>query len=349
MKTYSNIFELIVSPENLFSAWEEFRKGKQQKSDVQLFEFELEKHLFQLHRDLLNKTYKHGPYKGFYICDPKVRHIHKATVRDRVLHHAIFKVLNPLFEPTFIPHSFSCRIGKGTHKGVTAVEQMLTKESKNYRGPCFVLKCDIRKFFDTINHNVLLKILEKRIADPNALWLLKEIVGSYTASYANLFEKKGLPIGNLTSQLFANVYMNEFDQFAKHRLKLKHYARYTDDFLVISKDREYLKKLVPQIQDFLKNKLSLELHPGKVGIFKFHQGIDFLGYVALPHYRVLRKNTQRRVFRKVKERVGQYRNDTVSENNLNQSLQSYLGVLSHANTYKLENELKNRYWFWLTE
>lgn len=347
MKTYSNIFENIISPENLFSAWEEFGKGKQHKPDVQRFEFELERHIFQLHRELMNKTYKHGLYKGFYVRDPKVRHIHKATVRDRVLHHAVFKVLNPIFEPTFIPNSFSCRVAKGTHKGVLAVEQMLRKESKNYTGPCFALKCDVKKFFDTVNHNVLLEILGKRVADQDALWLLKEIIGSYATGYANLLGKTGLPIGNLTSQLFANVYMNEFDQFAKHTLKLKHYARYTDDFLVISKDREYLKKLVPQIRGFLKNKLSLELHPYKVGVWKFHQGIDFLGYVALPHYRVLRMNTKRRIFRKVKERIGQYRNMMISDDKLNQSLQSYLGVLSHANTYGLGNELKNHYWFWL--
>lgn len=349
MKTYSDIFDYIISPENLFSAWDEFKKGKQRKSDVQRFEFYLERNLFQLHRDLKDKTYRHGPYEGFYICDPRVRHIHKAIVRDRVLHHAIFRILNPIFEPTFIPNSFSCRIGKGTHKGVLAIEQMLRKESKNYTGPCFVLKCDVRKFFDTVNHSVLLEILNKRIADQNALWLLKEIIGSYATGYVNLLERKGLPIGNLTSQLFANVYLNELDQFIKHTLGLKLYARYTDDFVIISKDRECLKTLVSPIQGFLKNQLSLELHPRKIGIWKFHQGIDFLGYVTLPHYRVLRMNTRRRIFRKIKERIGQYRNAMIDHDKLSQSLQSYLGVLSHANTYKLGQQLKNQFWFFLSE
>lgn len=349
METYSDIFKRIISQENLFSAWEEFRKGKQHKLDVQRFEFDLERNVFQLHWDLKDKTYKHGPYEGFYIREPKVRNIHKATVRDRVLHHAIFKMLNPLFEPTFIPHSFSCRIGKGTHKGVLAVEQMLRKESRNYTDPCFVLKCDVKKFFDTVNHSVLLEILSKRIIDQDALWLLKEIIGSYATGYVNLLERKGLPIGNLTSQFFANIYMNEFDQFVKHTLKINSYARYTDDFVIISKDREYLRKLVSQIRGFLKNQLSLELHPRKIGIWKFHQGIDFLGCVALPHYRVLRMNTRRRIFRKVKERVGQYRNAMINNDKLNQSLQSYLGVLSHANAYELSEELKNQFWFWFNE
>lgn len=349
MKTYSNIFERIISPENLFSAWDEFKKGKQHKLDVQRFEFALELNLFQLHRDLKDKTYMHGSYEGFYISDPKVRHIHKATVRDRVLHHAVFKILNPIFEPTFIPNSFSCRIGKGTHKGVTAVEQMLRKESKNYTGPCFVLKCDVRKFFDTVNHNVLLEILSKRIADQDALWLLKEIIGSYATGYVNLLERKGLPIGNLTSQLFANVYLNELDQFVKHKLRIPFYVRYTDDFIVVGDKKEYLKSLLIPIQNFLKNALALELHPKKVEVRKFQRGIDFLGYIVLPHYRLLRAKTKRRIFRKLKERTVQYQLGTINQSTLDQSLQSYLGVLSHANTKELQDTLKNQYWFWLTE
>lgn len=229
MKTYSNIFDSIASPENLFSAWEEFRKGKQQKLDVQQFEFDLEKNLFQLHLDLKDKMYRHGPYEGFYICDPKPRHIHKATVRDRVLHHAVFKVLNPIFEPTFISNSFSCRIGKGTHKGVEVLEKMMRKIARNGTRLCYVLKCDIKKFFDSVDHRVLLSILSRKIKDENTMWLLKEIIESFP---------KGLPIGNLTSQIFANIYMDEFDQFVKHELKIKYYARYTDDFAIAS-DNEY--------------------------------------------------------------------------------------------------------------
>ena len=229
MKTYSDIFKSIISLENLFSAWEEFKKGKQHKLDVQRFEFDLERNLFQLHRDLKGKAYRHGPYKGFYICDPKIRHIHKATVRDRVLHHAVFKILNPIFEPTFIPNSFSCRVGYGTHRGVMALDKMMRKVSQNNTRPCYVLKCDIQKFFDSVNHRILLSILSKRIKDGDAMWLLEEIVGSFP---------KGLPIGNLTSQIFANIYMNEFDQFVKHELRVRYYVRYTDDFAIVS-DNEY--------------------------------------------------------------------------------------------------------------
>lgn len=150
MRIYKDIFEQIISAENLFAAWDTFKSDKRNRHDVQAFERQLEENIFELHRDLRAKRYKHGPYSGFYIRDPKVRHIHKATVRDRVLHHAIFKILNPIFEPTFIPNSFSCRVNKGTHKGVLAVEKMIRKVSKNYSEPCFVMKCDVKKFFDSV-------------------------------------------------------------------------------------------------------------------------------------------------------------------------------------------------------
>ncbi len=151
MRIHKNLFNLIIDLENLFSSWEEFKRGKSKKEDVLEFEKSLEQHIFQLRRDLRSKTYRHDPYTGFRICDPKLRHIHKATVRDRVLHHAIFKVLNPIFEATFIPTSFSCRIGKGTHKGVSAVANMLRKESLNNTRICYALKCDIRKKKSTVN------------------------------------------------------------------------------------------------------------------------------------------------------------------------------------------------------
>jgi RNA-directed DNA polymerase len=180
MRIYKNIFNNIISLENLFLAWTEFRCDKGKKFDVQRFEFSLEQNIFQLHNDLKNKTYRHGPYSSFYIRDPKVRHIHKAIVRDRVLHHAIFRILNPIFEPTFIPTSFSCRIGKGTHKGVLALESMVRKESKNCTRQCLALKCDIKKFFASIDHEILFGLCKKRICDAEAVWLIDEVIRSYS-------------------------------------------------------------------------------------------------------------------------------------------------------------------------
>ncbi len=349
MKIYKNVFEKIISLENLFSAWDKFKSDKQKRRDVQQFEWRLEENIFQLHRNLKYCRYKHGAYSSFYIQDSKQRHIHKATVQDRILHHAVFAILNPIFEPTFISNSFSCRIGKGTHKGINILEKLTRKISNNTFKLCFVLKCDIRKFFETIDHRILLNIIRRRIKDNNALWLLEEIVESFSSQYSTIFNQKGLPLGNLTSQLFANIYLNEFDQFVKHKLKIKHYIRYTDDFVIVADDKPYLENLINIIRSFLLDKLVLELHPKKITIRKFHQGIDFLGYIVLPHYRRLRTKTRQRIFRKLKERVKEYKKDTISKQTLEQSLQSYLGVLSHANTYELSNELKNQFWFWLNE
>lgn len=349
MKNYNNIFEKIISPENLFSAWDNFKIGKQKKKDVRLFEWELEKNIFELHRELRGRSYKHGGYKSFHIRDPKQRHIHKAEVRDRILHHAVFTVLNPIFEPTFIPDSFSCRVGKGTHKGVSALGKFIRKTGKNYSQPCLVLKCDVRKFFGTVDHEILMRILKNRIKDENAKWLLREIIDSFSSEQSDIFTARGLPIGNLTFQLFANIYLNELDQFVKKELKLKHYARYTDDFVIVGNNREELENILEKICSFLKEKLSLELHPKKIVIRKQSQGIDFLGYVVLPHYQILRTKTKKRILKKMKMRIGQYKAGEIDKKSLDQSLQSYLGVLSHADTHKLKEELLNQFWFWLSE
>jgi len=349
MKIYKDLYWLIISPASLFKAWDVFKSDKKNKIDVMDFELDLEKNIFDLYRDLKSAIYKHGQYKGFWIHDPKLRRIHKATVRDRVLHHAIFNVLNPIFEPIFIPNSFSCRIGKGTHKGMKKVAEMLSIMSQNNTRQCYALKCDIRKFFDSIDHNILISILDKKIKDEKVMNLMREIVESFEVKRQNLFERRGVPIGNLTSQIFANIYMNEFDQFVKHKLKIKYYARYTDDFIIVSTDKVYLENLIPLIQDFLKTKLCLELHPKKVDIVKHIRGVDFLGYVILPKHIKLRTKTKRKIPKKIKERVDRYKQGKITELTLYSSLQSYLGVLSHANAYKLSQELQNKFWFWLNE
>jgi retron-type reverse transcriptase len=305
MKIFSNLYSLIVSQENLLYSWDRFKKGKRKKKDVGLFEYHLEQNLLSLHRELTDKIYRHKPYFGFYISDPKVRHIHKATVRDRVVHHALFKMLNPLFESTFIHDSFSCRLGKGNHVGMKRLETMTRKVSKNYTHPCYVLKCDIKKFFDSVDHEILLNLLTKRISCPDTVWLLREVIGSFSAS-ESLFEKRGLPIGNLTSQLFANVYMNEFDQFMKHELRVKHYARYTDDFVVVADSTDYLESLLPPMTDFLAANLKIEMHPAKTSIRTLRSGVDFLGYIIRPHYRLMRTKTKRRIYRKFKNKVRAY-------------------------------------------
>jgi len=324
MKIYKNIFEKIVSLENLFNAWDEFKRGKRGKMDVMRFERNLEHNLLQLQRDLVAKRYKHGSYHAFYITDPKQRHIHKASVRDRIVHHAVFTILNPIFEPTFIFDSYSCREGKGTHKGIDKLKTMVGKASGYNRWPTYILKCDIKKFFQSVNHVILLEFLNRKIKDPDAMGLINEIVESFS---------DGLPIGNLTSQLFANVYLSELDHFVKGGLKVRFYIRYTDDFVMVSNSVVQFRAWFGAIRIFLKQKLKLTPYPSKVILRKYHQGVDFLGYVQYPHYRRLRTKTKRRILKKVAEGI----ND--------QALQSYLGVLSHANSYKLGEQIKNKFWF----
>lgn len=356
MKIYCDLYWLIISPQALFRAWEIFKSDKRNKPDVTEFEVNLEQNIFDLYRDLKNGTYRHGGYKGFWIHDPKLRRIHKASVRDRVLHHAVFKVLNPIFEPTFIPTSFSCRAGKGTHKGVLEVEKMIRKSSRNYTRSCCILKCDIKKFFDSVDHAVLFEIINRRIKDGRVLRLLGEIINSYSSDLQERereskkpCSKIGIPIGNLTSQLFANIYMNEFDQFMKHELKIKYYARYTDDFVIVANKKQELKDTTPHIQNFLNENLKLTIHPDKVFIRKFTQGIDFLGQTIFPHYRLIRSKTKKRILRKLEEKVKQYKSGLISKDTLNRSLQSYLGVLSHTNSFTLSEDLKNWFWFWISE
>ncbi len=307
----------------MFSAWTEFRKGKRGKKDVAVFEYNLEKNIFELRRELTGRAYRHGPYHGFYINDPKQRHIHKALVRDRLVHHAVFSVLNPIFERGFIYDSYSCRLSKGTHGGVARLAGILRRASRNNTRPCFALKCDIKKFFESVNHDILIDILKKRIEDEKTIWLLNVIIRSFP---------RGLPIGNLTSQLFANIYMNELDQFVKHKLRIPFYLRYTDDFVIVHHSQRDLEIWLGEIRSFLEKRLGLELHPHKVVLRKYHQGVDFLGYVQFPHYRILRSKTKRRILAKVRRGVSE------------EALQSYLGVLSHANAHKLAGRVKNDFW-----
>lgn len=310
-------------------------RGKRKRFDVQEFEFNLEEKILNLHYDLANKKYQHSNYTSFYICDPKLRNIHKAIVRDRVLHHAIFRIINPIFDKCFIFDSYSCRENKGTHRGVDRLECFARKVSKNYRNKAYVLKCDIKKFFDSIDHEILFKLISKKVSNPDTLWLINIILNSFNSK-----SRKGLPLGNVVSQLFANIYMNEFDQFVKHVLKEKYYIRYSDDFVILHQDKNHLINIIQFIKYFLKNNLKLTLHPDKVIIRKISQGVDFLGYVALPYYRAIRSKTKKRVLKKItnnKERLVQ---KLITEGFFNQSLQSYLGILKHCRGHKVRKEIE---------
>ena len=316
---------------------EEFERGKKNRKDVQEFSFNLMDNIFSLHHDLLNHTYKHGPYQAFKINDPKPRDIHKASVRDRLLHHAIHRILYPFFDKTFIADSYSCRISKGTHRAVDRFRKFSHKVGKNNTKTCWTLKCDIKKFFANIDHKILLSILREYIPDKNTIWLLENVIGSFSSIKG---KNVGLPLGNLTSQLFVNIYMNEFDQFAKHKLKAKYYIRYCDDFVLLLEDKKWLENIIFPIKVFLKEKLRLELHPDKISIKTLASGMAFLGTVNFPEHRILRTKTKRRMLRNIGKKSFLLREELISEGSFNQSLQSYLGILKHCRGYKIARKIE---------
>jgi len=309
-------FKEIISVDNLLSAWKEFIVGKRQRRDVQEFQLHLMDNIFMLLGDLRGKLYKHRNYHAFNISDPKPRNIHKATVRDRLLHHAIYRVLYPYFDKTFIANSYSCRLNKGTHRAMNRFREFAYKVSKNNTKTCWILKCDIKKFFASIDHEILKEILASHIEDEDTVWLLNQVIDSFSP---------GLPLGNLTSQLLVNVYMNEFDQFIKHRLKVKYYIRYADDFVILHNDKNYLKLLLQYIVVYLREELKLDLHPKKISIRTLTSGVDFLGWVHFSDHRVLRTTTKRRMLK------------NLENNQKEQTIQSYLGMLAHGNAKKLAN------------
>jgi len=320
---FNHRYEDLISIDNLLSAWQEFIKGKRNKKDVQIFSFRLMDNILSLHNDLKNKKYKHGGYECFKINDPKSRTIHKASVRDRLLHHAVYRMLYPFFDKTFIFNSFSCRDNKGTHKAIKKLIWYAGIVSKNNTRVCWILKCDIRKFFASINQNILINILEQYIQDKDIVNLLKEVIFS--------FKTNGLPLGNLTSQLFANVYLNEFDQFIKHKLKIKHYIRYADDFVILSENKDYLKIKLEPISNFLQNELKLILHPDKIFIETLSSGVDFLGWVNFFDHRIMRKTTRLRAFKNIEKQSNDYA-----------KISSYFGLLKHGNMHKVKENILDR-------
>lgn len=314
------LFSEIFSIENLLSAWKEFLRGKRKRKDVLDFQLHLMDNIFSIHTDIKLHTYNHDIYEFFVISDPKRREIHKATVRDRLVHRAIYRVMYPYFDQKFIEDSFSCRKNKGTHKAIEQFREYSYEASDGYRHTLWVLKCDVRNFFASIDQNILLKILGKNISDKDIIDIFKNIIFSFCSTEPG----KGLPLGNLTSQLLVNVYMNEFDQWMKSQIKIPYYIRYADDFVIMSTSRKYLENIFVKIRNFLLDTLHLDLHPDKVFIKTLASGVDFLGWVYFPTHCVLRTVTKRRMLKKL------------ASNSSPETIQSYLGLLSHGNTHKLQ-------------
>lgn len=349
MKRLKELYSKIYDFDNLFIAYLEARKGKRYRNEILYFTNNLEENLIDIQRDLVHKTYKVGKYKEFFVHDPKKRLIMALPFRDRVVQWAIYRILNPLFDRRYIIDSYACRVGYGAHRAIDRLQYWLRYLSRRH-DKIYALKLDISKYFYRVDHNILISILRRIIADEDLLWLLETIIRTEDSKFGiqlgdHNFTKErlcgvGMPIGNLTSQMFANLYLNELDQHVKHRLKVRYYARYMDDMIIFHQDKQYLWWLKDEIGAFVENKLHLSLN-NKTSIDTTNQGVDFCGYRVWPTHKKLRKTTALKMKKRLKYLQKAYANWRISFAEVNASVQSYFGLLEHCNSHRLFMKLCN--------
>lgn len=340
--------------ENLNRAYYQCRKKKRLKPTSGEFEFNLETEIISLEKALKSHTYHPQRFSVFVVSEPKVREIFAAAFADRVVHHLLCNFLQPVFDPKFIFDSYACRTGKGTHKAVRRLFYFTRKIHAFPKNQRYYLQADIQNFFCSINHNILFELIEKRVRDPEILWLAKVIIFhdcaqdpvkkgqlslfSRVPPHKSLFNAPpgvGLPIGNLTSQFFANLYLNELDQFIKHRLKCRYYIRYVDDFVILGESKDNLMKIKKEIEIFLSQKLKLALHPQKQKIAPISSGIDFLGYFVKPTHILVR----RRVVKNFKKKLFSFQSSKVDLVYALSCVNSYYAHFCHADSYRLRVRL----------
>ena len=333
-KTYRHLFEQIVAFDNLHRAYIKARRNKRYRPEALSFSANLESELLEVRRELIGQTYRTGEYRRFTVREPKTRLVAALPFRDRVVHHALCNIIGPIFEVTFIHDSYACRVGKGTHVGADRVTEFLRRACRE-RGQVWVLKGDVAGYFPSVNHAALLAIIERKIKCPGALWLIEEILDSW---HTEGWLGSGIPIGNLTSQLWANLYLNELDQFVKHKLKRRWYVRYMDDWVVLADNKGELQQVKADIADFLGDHLVLKLN-SKTSVFPAAQGIDFLGYRIWATHRLLRKSSVKRMKSKLRQFERGYSDGNIDLEHITASIMSWLGHASHADCYGLKKQL----------
>lgn len=312
-------FEELFSLDNIFITWRQFRLGKAKKYDVQFFERHLEDNIFKLFARLHGGDYCHGRYSHFVTIDNKKRDIYKAEVADRLVHQIIYTYLTKIFEPTFIDDSYSSRLGKGNHRALKTAHYFL--KLLGSRRVVYLLKCDIRKYFDHLRHDILLSLIAERVADQKIVALIGKIVSSFSSTIG---PNCGVPLGNVTSQIFANIYLDVLDQFIKNDLRVRHYLRYNDDFILFDLNRTRLLVWQELIVSFADRRLGLIIPPNKISLRKINWGVDFLGFILLPAGLLLRPKTKAKIFSDL-----DYKN-----------LPSKFGVLKHCHSYQLRQKFR---------
>jgi len=343
MKRYGNLYPKIVEFTNIFYAAKQAQRGKRFRENVLSFNDNLENELIQLQQELRQKTYQPGEYRTFYIREPKRRMISAAPYRDRVVHHALCNVIVPIFERSFIDDSYANRLGFGSHRAL----RRFTEFARSSR---YVLECDIKRYFPTIDHEILKTLIRRKIKCPETLWLIEMIIDNSNLqepvidyfSHDDLLtpvqRRKGLPIGNLTSQFLANVYLNGFDHFVKEQLKVTKYLRYVDDFALFSNEPEFLSDARVAIEEYLEQ-LRLKIHPIKSQLFETKYGANYVGFRVFPQYIRVRSHSLRRARYRLKKLRQDYGRGIIGVKQVTQSIHSWVGHLKHADTYQLKKRI----------
>lgn len=347
MKRYGNLWSQVIAFENLLQAARQAQRGKRFRSSVLAFNYNLEAELNQLQKELSSQTYQPGAYTTFEIQDPKPRLISAAPYRDRVVHHALCNIIIPLIERTFINDTYANRRGYGTHKALRRFIQFA-------RSSRYILQCDIRKYFPSVDHEILKLCLRRKIKCSDTLWLIDTIIDCSNLQESvldyfpgddlltPLYRRRGLPIGNLTSQFFANLYLNGFDHFVKEQLKVQKYLRYVDDFALFYDDRLFLAEARYAIEDYLA-KLRLTIHPIKSQLFETCYGANFVGFRVLPDRIRVRNDNLRRSRHRLRQLQQSYSRGSTTIEELIQRLKSWEAHLLHGDTYQLRHSIFD-YW-----
>ena len=283
------------------------------------FEIHLEDNVFSLYEEVTGDRYKHSLYKYFQIFDNKKRDIFKAEVKDRIMHQIVYDYLLSLFESSFIPDSYASRKNKGQYKAINALRYFI-KLSCDRRKSCFILKCDVKKYFDSVDHGVLLGLIKEKVSCEKTLKIIIEIISSH---HSPMGISKGIPLGNITSQIFANIYLNSLDQYVKKELKQRFYVRYNDDLAIVFQNPIDAIHIREKISDFVKEKLCLDIPKEKTSIRKIRWGIDFLGFIILPCAMLLRNKTKNKIY----------------ENLNRENLHSYLALLKQCDSFNLKQKI----------
>lgn len=345
MKRQGNLYHRVCDFQNLLSASRKARKGKRFTAGCRAFELDLEKNLLTLQKELKEGSFRPGPYRRFRIFEPKERVISAAPYRDRVVHHALVNVIEPIFDRGMIADSYANRVGKGTHKAVNRFTAFARKNR-------YVLKMDVVRFFPRIDHRILTEMIERKIKDPEILGLVKVILDSGKEPpderdleyfkgddlFTPLERPRGLPIGNLTSQFFANIYLNGFDHFMKEAIRCRHYLRYMDDLAIFGDDKGFLRDAREASVCQLET-LRLRVHRNRAQYWPVAGGTDWLRYRIYPDYRRIRKSNLRKFRKKLQSLSILYRDGMADLRQVTASVRSWVGHSKHADTYRIREEI----------